>query len=86
MKISLRGGYDQDFEPFFNLLQIMRDDPRLNDKVITLLKLDSCERRAILNYWLEQLRQQNSHENLCRALSCLFDEKVSAEELKIFIN
>jgi len=61
----------------------MRDDPLINDKVVTLLKMDSYQRRGILNYWLEQLRQKNAFENLRQALCCLFDDNVAAKVLKI---
>jgi len=83
MKLSLMVEPDQEIESFFKLLQIMRADPLLNDKVITLAKMDSCERQSILNYWLEQLQKQESHDNLCQALSCLIDDKVPAEMLKM---
>jgi hypothetical protein len=74
---------DKDFEPFYKLLQVMRDDPVVNEKVLTILKLDSYQRRSVINNWLEQLRRQNAFENLRQALSCLFDDKVAAKVLKI---
>ena len=85
MKLSLRGEAYQEFNPFLKLLQIMHTDPHMNDKVITLVKMDSCERRYILKYWLEQLRKQSAFENLSQALSCLFDDTVSEDMLKILI-
>ena len=63
-----------------------KDDPVVNEKVITILKLDSFQRKSILNNWLEQLRKQNALENLQRALSYLFDEHIAAKVLKIFNN
>jgi len=85
MKLSLLSEPDHELNPLFRLLQIMRTDPLLNEKVITLVKMDSCERRYILNYWLEQLCKQSAFDNLCQALSCLSNDKVSAEMLKILI-
>jgi hypothetical protein len=83
MKPSPKSDVDQDFESFNTLLQVMRDDQLINEKITTLLKMDSYQRRYILNYWLEQLRKQNALENLQQALSCLFDDNVSAKVLKI---
>jgi len=86
MKLSPRADLDQDFDSFNTLLQVMCDDPLINVKIITLLKLDSFQRRSILNYWLEQLQRQNAHENLCQALACLFDDNVAAKVLEIIGN
>jgi len=74
---------DQNFESFNVLLQIMRDDPVIHEKLLTILKLDSYQRRLILNNWLEQLRRQNAFDSLQQALSCLFDDTVAAQVLKI---
>ena len=73
----------QDFESLNTLLQVMRDDQLINAKITTLLKMESYQRRYILNYWLEHLRQQNAYEYLCDALSCLFDDKVASKVLRI---
>lgn len=83
MKPSANAFLGQDFEPFNTLLQVMCNDRLINDKIITLLNLDSYQRRSILNYWLEQLRKQNAYEDLCDALSCLFDDKIAAKVLRI---
>jgi hypothetical protein len=83
MKISPQSELDQDYEPFFKLLQVMRDDPVINEKVLTILKLDPYQRRSIINNWLEQLRKQNALEGLQQALTCLFDDNVASKVLKI---
>ena len=62
----------------------MQDDSLINEKVITMLRLDSYQRRSLLNNWLEKLRKQNAPQNLLSALSCLFDDNV-AEEILILI-
>jgi len=86
MKLSPRADLDQDFDSFNTLLEVMRDDHIINEKITTLLKMDSYQRRYILNYWLEQLRTQNAYEDLCDALSCLFDDTVAAKVLIIISN
>ena len=72
---------DKAFKPFIKLMQVMRGDPLINEKVIGMLNLDSYQRRIILNNWLEQLRKKNATENLTQALSCLFDDKIAQEVL-----
>jgi hypothetical protein len=83
MKPSANAFLEQDFESFNTLLQVMRDDQLINDKITILLKMESYQRRYILNYWLEQLQRQNAHEDLCQALACLFDNKIASRVLKI---
>jgi len=76
---------DNSLESFGTLIQIMRNDEDINEKVMTVLRLDSYKRCAILNNWLEQLRIQNAPQNLINALSTLFNDKV-AEQVLQFIN
>lgn len=85
MKSSKAEKTENEFEPFIKLIQVMRDDPLINEKVIKMLKQNSYQRRIILNNWLEQLRRQNAPENLIQALSCLFDDIV-AEKVLTLIN
>ena len=73
------------FESLNRLIQIMRDDEVINKKVITTLQLDSYQRRAVLNNWLEKLQRQNAPQNLLSALTCLFDDKI-AEKVLVLIN
>ena len=76
---------DSEFESFEKLIQVMRDDPLINEKVIQVLQLNSFQRRSVLNGWLEQLRICHASKNLLSALSCLFEDKI-AEEVLTFIN
>ena len=48
-----------------------------------MLKLESYQRRYILNNWLEQLRNRHASENLLKALSFLFDDKIAKEVLTL---
>jgi hypothetical protein len=83
MKFSKPEKIDKELEPFIKLIQIMRDDPLINKKVIKILKLDSYQRRIVLNNWLEQLRRQNAPENLRQALTSLFDDTISEKVLTL---
>ena len=72
-------------KPFIKLMQVMKKDPVINEKVIQLLKMESYQRRLVLNSWLEQLRVRHASDNLLNALSCLFDDKI-AEDVLALIN
>ena len=74
---------DSEFESFEKLIQVMRDDPLINEKVIQVLQLNSFQRRSVLNSLLEQLRIHHASENLMSALSCLFDDKIAVEVLTL---
>jgi hypothetical protein len=76
---------DNSIESFGTLIEIMRDDKDINEKVMAVLRLDSYKRRAILNDWLEQLRIQMAPQNLINALSVLFNDKI-AERVLQFLN
>jgi hypothetical protein len=85
LKSSDTKNIDNELKPFIKLIQVMRDDSVINKKVIKMLKLDSYQRRTVLNNWLERLRIENAPDNLLGALSCLFDDKV-AEQVLALIN
>ena len=85
MKLSKPQNNDKEFEPFIKLVQVMRDDPLINEKLIETLNMESFKRRMVLNNWLKQLRQQKASGNLRQALSCLIDDKM-AEKVLTLIN
>ena len=70
-------------EPLLRLIQILKDDPVINNKVVTILKLDSFNRRTVLNNWLDQLRGKNASEKLMQGLSCLFDDAIAKKTLSL---
>jgi len=86
LKSSKTEDIDREFEPLKKLIQVMRDDPVINVKVIKMLQLDPYQRRTVLNNWLEQLRRRNASGNLLNALSCLFDDKVAEKVLTLINN
>ena len=77
---------DSESKQFVQLLQVIREDSAINKKLIQLLKLDSFQRRNVLNRWLEQLRRKSASENLRQALSCLFDDKIAKKVLTLINN
>ena len=83
MKSSKIEDIDREFEPLKKLIQVMRDDSVINEKVIKMLQMDSFKRRSVLNNWLEQLQRCNASGNLLNAFSCLFDDKVAEKVLAL---
>ena len=68
------------------LIQITHDDPIIKKKILELLQLNSFERRAVLNVWLEQLRRGNASENMLYVLEILFDDNVAKKVLTVINN
>ena len=83
LKPIVQEDFDKGLDPFIKLMQVMQKDPLINEKVIQMLKLDSYQRRLVLNNWMEQLRIRHASENLLSALSCLFDDKIADKVLTI---
>ncbi len=74
---------DKIFDPFKQLMLVMQNDPVIHERIIQMLKLDSYQRRALLNNWLEQLRQNNAPKTLTQILSYLFDDIVADKILRL---
>jgi hypothetical protein len=73
-------------DQFSHLIQVIKDDDEINNRVVQLLKLDSYQRRNVLNRWLEQLRRENASKELRTSLSCLFDDDIAIKVLTIINN
>lgn len=68
---------EPEFEPIRKLLLAIQNDPVINKKVTSILKMDAYHRRLVLNNWLEQLHRKNAPGNLIQSLSILFDDSVA---------
>ncbi len=75
--------YDADSEQFVQLIHVIRDDSEINKRVIRLLKLDSYQRRNVLNRWLEQLRRKSASDKLMQTLTYLFDDNIAKKVLTL---
>jgi len=66
-------------------LQAIRNDPVINKKVKSILKMDAYPRRLVLNNWLEQLRCKNAPEKLIQTLSIMFDDSIAKKIFELII-
>ena len=83
LKKPIKEADDNGSESLIRLIQVMRGDLDINKKVIEMLKLNSYQRRSVLNNWLERLRIENAPQNLLSALSSLFDDDVARQTLEL---
>jgi hypothetical protein len=65
------------------LIDVIKEDDELNNRVVQLLKLDSFQRRNVLNRWLERLCRINASKKLRKSLSCLLDDEVAEKTLSM---
>ena len=72
-----------EFEPLIKLIEVMWSDPVINEKISSILKLKSFQRRRVVNYWLEQLYSYNANEDLQQALTFLLYDEVAANVLEL---
>ena len=68
---------ETEFESIIKLLQAIRIDPVINEKVTSMLKLEPYPRRLVLCTWLEQLHRRNAPGQLTQTLSILFDDTIA---------
>jgi len=74
---------DKEIDPLIQLIEVIRVDPVINEKVKQMLNLDSFNRRSALNKWILQLQKHKASEELIQALSCLFDDSVAQKTLSL---
>jgi hypothetical protein len=86
VNLSKQENNDMDLESLLKLIQIMRKDPVLNERVIQMLKLNPYQRRNVINNWLEQLSHQNASKKLRLAFSFLFDDSIAEKVLTLIDN
>ena len=79
---GLAKGMDLDLD-LEELSALLKEDPLIKDRIIEVLKMNSYDRRLVLNNWLEQLRLRRAPENLQNALSALFDNAIAKMVLKM---
>ncbi|MCP4367726.1 MAG: hypothetical protein GY797_06385 [Deltaproteobacteria bacterium] len=69
-----------DDENFIALVQVLKEDSKIRNKIGPILSLDKFNRKSALNTWLEQLKFQHAPEKFITLLSCLLDDDI-AEKL-----
>ena len=73
-----------DNETFIDLMRVAQEDSDIRKKLIFILKLDSFNRKSLLNTWLNDLRLQGAPKKLRKALSAFLDDAVAGKALEVF--
>ena len=72
-----------DDENFIALVQVLKEDYKIRNKIEPILSLDQFNRKSALNTWLEQLKFQQAPEKFIALLSCLLDDDVAKKLLQV---
>ena len=72
-----------DDENFIALVQVLKEDYKVRNKIEPILSLDKFNRKSALNTWLEQLRFQQAPKKFIALLSCLLDDDIAKKLLHV---
>ena len=69
-------------ETFIRLIQAAQDDPEFRMQIVSILSLDSFNRKSVLNTLIDNMRLNNESEDLIEAFASLRDDDVAEVALK----
>ena len=70
-------------EVFVTLIQVAREDAEVRSTLLSILSLDSFNRKSFLGGWAGRMRLQGAPEDFVQALLYLRDDQVAAKALEI---
>ena len=70
-------------ETFIRLIQAAQDDPEFREKLITILSLDSFNRKSVLHAFIENMHRDNVSDEMITAMEGLLDDDVAELALKV---
>ena len=68
------------------LIAVIKNDPEFKRRIFELLLMESYQRHAVLNTWLEKLRNYHASSDLLTSLSYLFDDEIACRVLALINN
>lgn len=69
-------------ETFIRLIQAAQDDPDFRTQIVSILTLNSFNRKSVLNTIIDSMRLNNVSEELIEAIASICDDDVAAVALK----
>ena len=70
-------------ENFIALVQVLKEDYKVRSKIESLLSLNKFNRKSALNTWLGELKFQQAPEKFIALLSCLLDDDIAKNLLRV---
>ena len=72
-----------DDETFIRLIQVAQEEPKIGDRLKSILSQDDFNRRSLINTWIEELKLQKAPSDFIKALSYFLDESVAGSALEL---
>jgi hypothetical protein len=72
-----------DNEVFVKLIQVAEEDEAVRRKLAEILSLPPTHRRSVLNFYIDQMRQNGAPEAFISAVACLLDNGVADRALSL---
>ena len=67
---------------FIRLIQAAQDDPEFMKQIVSILSLDSFNRKSVLNTFIDTMRLNNESEELIEAFASIREDDVAEVALK----
>jgi hypothetical protein len=68
---------------FIDLIRLAQEKDDIGDKIKSILRLDSFNRKSMLNTWLRDLKLQRAPEKYIEALSYFLDDEIAEKTLQV---
>ena len=75
-----------DNESFISLIQLAKEDRKIKDRILTILKLDSFNRISLLNTYISEMSLKGAAKDFVEAFAYLKDDNIANEAIKIINN
>ena len=73
-------------ESFILLIQLAKEDKKIKDRILMILKLDSFNRISLLNTFISEMSLKSAPKDFVEAFAYLEDDNIADEAIKIIKN
>ena len=75
-----------DNESFILLIQLAKENKKIKDRILMILKLDSFNRISLLNTFISEMSLKGAPKDFVEAFAYLKDDTIANEAIKIITN
>ena len=72
-----------DNEVFVKLIQVAGEDAAVRHKLLDILSLPPTQRRSVLHFYIDQMKQKGAPETFLSAVVCLLEDGVADQALSL---
>ncbi|MCK4797651.1 MAG: hypothetical protein KAT05_09730 [Spirochaetes bacterium] len=75
--------YITENEAFITLIEIAKEDKKIKNMLLPILRLDHFNRKSVLNTYISKMKLKNAPKNFTEAISYLLDDEIANKVLEI---